>query len=92
MTKEQSYKIVQKDVVRLSTSNVKLFQWAIYCGLRLYIYKDHYNEDGTLVPSLRAGSCFEATLGPKIDPFRIPKKYHFPAKFVVCLTIFFKGL
>ena len=57
---------------RLATSNVKLFLetiWSLYiykdlrlktCDLRSSESRDHYHEDGNLVPSPRCGFSFEA--------------------------------
>ena len=65
--------------------------------ISLYLYKDldlrssesrdHYHEDGNLVPSPRWGFCFSA-LRPKINHFRIQKKCYFLVKFVVSLITF----
>ena len=81
-------------VVPVATSNVKLFSKTIWWGWKKFNYifiwrrrsnesRDHYQEDGSLVPSPRCRFCFEAALRPKINHFRIHKKCYFPVKFVV---------
>ena len=56
-------KTVKIGIVWVSPSNVKLFLETIYKDLRLKTSsksRDHYHEDGNLVPSPRCGFSFEA--------------------------------
>ena len=73
---------------------LKIISLYIYTDLRLKDLRsnesrDHYHEDGKLVPSPWCGLsfCFSA-LRPKINHYRIHKKCYFPVKFVVSLIIF----
>ena len=59
----------------------KIISLYIYKDLRLKAYdlrsnksRDHYHEDGNLVPSPRFRFSFEAALRPKINHFCIHKK------------------
>ena len=44
-------------MVRLKIISLYIY---IYKSLRSSESRDHYHEDGNLVPSLRCGFCFEA--------------------------------
>ena len=49
--------------------------------------RDHYHEDGYLVPSPRYEVCFSASR-PIFSTFCIPRKCYFRANFAVCPLIF----